>query len=149
MTADTTVAPVKVAQFVTGYCDVAFQDPDHIITVAKRKLRGVDFDTIVGTGFSGGLIVPMLARAMDRNFVLIRKPRDNSHHSGHMVGLLGERWIFVDDFIASGSTLRRVKRIVKAQAQARYHETSYVGSYCYRGAFGNEPAFSPAAGEGR
>ena len=137
-----------VARFNTGYLDLAFQDPNEVIRLAKRKLgraRVLDeFDTLVGTGFSGGLIVPMLANELDKNFVLIRKPRDNSHHSGQMVGVLGERWLFVDDFTSSGTTLKRVQRIVKANATRQYHETEFIGAYFYRGMFGGEPNFVPA-----
>jgi adenine/guanine phosphoribosyltransferase-like PRPP-binding protein len=133
-----------VAQFRTGYLDQAFVNVDEVIRDAKRSLRRVDHDTLVGTGFSGGLVVPMLARELGKNFVLIRKPRDNSHHSGQMVGLLGERWVFVDDFISSGRTRDRVKRIVKKQAADRLHETTWVGSYCYGASWGQPPGFVAA-----
>jgi adenine/guanine phosphoribosyltransferase-like PRPP-binding protein len=86
----------------------------------------------------------MLARELEKNFVLIRKPRDNSHHSGQMVGLLGERWIFVDDFVSSGATRTRVQRIVRRQAAEREHETTYMGTYCYGPSWGNPPGFTPA-----
>jgi adenine/guanine phosphoribosyltransferase-like PRPP-binding protein len=136
-----------VAEFKTGYLDQAFTNVDEVIRNAKINLRRakVDYDTLVGTGFSGGLIVPMLARELDKNFVLIRKPRDNSHHSGQMVGLLGERWIFVDDFVSSGRTRNRVQRIIKKQAADKFHETTYVGSYCYGASWGQPPGSFQAA----
>jgi adenine/guanine phosphoribosyltransferase-like PRPP-binding protein len=139
---------MSTTAFTTGYCDIAFTDINEVIRTAKRKLRQAkvldEFDTLVGTGFSGGLVVPMLANELDKDFVLIRKPRDNSHHSGRMVGVLGERWLFVDDFISSGTTLRRVQRIVTAEANNRYHETEQLGSYYYRGMFSGEPNYIPA-----
>jgi adenine/guanine phosphoribosyltransferase-like PRPP-binding protein len=133
-----------VTTFRTGYLDQAFVNVDEVVSLAKKSLRRVDYDTIVGTGFSGGLVVPILARELGQNFVLIRKPRDNSHHSGQMVGQLGERWVFVDDFISSGRTRDRVKRIVKAQAKSREFETTFVGTYCYGASWGNPPGFVAA-----
>jgi hypothetical protein len=61
-----------------------------------------------------------------------------------MVGQLGERWVFVDDFISSGRTRDRVKRIVKAQAKSREFETTFVGTYCYGASWGNPPGFVAA-----
>lgn len=124
-------------EFRTGYLDDAIDNLGAVIDHAARALEGVKFDTLVGTGFSGGLVVPALAQRLGVNFLLVRKPGDNSHHTGRLVGKLGHRWIFVDDFVSSGETRARVQ---KAVSQANV-STTYVGDYLYvKGLDGFEPA---------
>lgn len=140
---------MTTAAFKTGYLDKAIDNVDEVIATAQVELEGVDFDTIVGTGFSGALIVPMLAAAMGKHFVLVRKPKDGSHHSGPMIGNLGERWIFVDDFVSSGETRDRVLGTIEDACdsygetlvwdpenceyrnEVKGFDTTYVGDYLY------------------
>lgn len=119
-----------IVGFKTGYLDIALDDLDTVISSAIDALEDVDFDTLVGTGFSGALVVPMLASAMDKNFILVRKPNDGSHHSGRLIGNLGRRWIFVDDFVSSGATRKRVRDEIADNAEGKFH-TLYVGDYTY------------------
>lgn len=115
-----------MTEFRTGYLDAAINDLPGIVERAMDELKGVDFDTLVGTGFSGALVVPALAMWMDKDFLLVRKDHDDSHHSGRLVGNLGERWIFVDDFISSGTTLERVEsRILREVAKRRLDNRRY------------------------
>jgi adenine/guanine phosphoribosyltransferase-like PRPP-binding protein len=121
----------SVTPFKTNYMDVALDDLGGVIERAKIKLAGVDFDTLVGTGFSGSVVVPALALAMGKYFVLIRKPKDGSHHNGRAIGYLGQRWIFVDDFVATGATRDRVKQAVRACEYETGHQTVMVAEYHY------------------
>lgn len=101
-----------------------------LIEDARARLAGIDFDTMVGTGISGALVVGVLGRALGKNFAVVRKENDTvmSNHSGHAIeGLLGKRWVFVDDLIASGATRARVLRVVKETDD----ETKFVGTYTY------------------
>ena len=123
-----------VAKFQTGYMDNAVFDLQKVVREAVANLRPVasEFDTLVGTGFSGGLIIPTLALRLKKKFVLIRKESDDSHHgSGRLLGELGERWIFVDDFTSTGTTKRRVIEKVEAAATLHDHTTQLVASYYY------------------
>lgn len=98
-----------MTKFKTYYMDNALFSLQEVIDTAQERLADVEFDTMVGTGFSGSVVVPALALAMGKKFVLVRKETDDSHHgSGRMLGELGAAWIFVDDFISSGRTRRRV-----------------------------------------
>jgi len=116
----------------TYYMDDALFSLANVIERAKRDLAGVDFDTIVGTGFSGGIVIPSLALAMGKKFVLIRKETDDSHHGrGRLLGQLGERWIFVDDFVSSGRTRQRVINKINEEAAAYEFRTTLVGQYMY------------------
>lgn len=131
---------MTVAQFRTGYMDKALAEDGlrGIIEDAQVDLAGVDFDTLVGTGFSGGVVIPALALAMGKNFMLIRKENDDSHHGpGLSIGNLGAKWVFVDDFVSLGRTKERVFRKVVEQAYWREHDTEYVGDYLYANLEGN------------
>lgn len=129
-----------MAVFSTGYFDTALDDLGGVIERAQRDLADVDFDTLVGTGFSGGVVIPALALAMGKRFVLIRKEDDDSHHGGgRLVGNLGARWIFLDDFISGGSTKRRVISKIAAAVVINDRPTTYVGDYLYKWA---EPAWA-------
>jgi orotate phosphoribosyltransferase len=120
------------AKFRTGYLDRALYDLPTLLRDARKTLVDVDFDTIVGTGFSGGLVVPTLAMRLKKKFVLIRKENDDSHHgSGRLIGELGERWLFVDDFVSSGATKRRVIDKIQLASIVEDINTVHVGSFYY------------------
>lgn len=112
------------------YLDRAINDPKDVLADARAKLKGVKFDTFIGTGLSGALVLPMLARSMRKSFAVVRKP-DNSHSQFRIEGSIGKRWIFVDDLIASGDTFRRVMGEVSTLCFAKNHETELVGAYMY------------------
>lgn len=128
---------MTVALFRTYYFDDAISHLPKVIDRAKADLRGIDFDTIVGTGFSGGIVIPALALVMDKQFLLIRKDGDNSHHRGSLVGQLGKRWIFVDDFISTGRTRTRVIEKVAEAVSISRTPTTMVGQYMYQNPFGD------------
>ena len=125
--------------FSTGYMDDALFRPDQIVKQAKADLKGKHYDTLVGTGFSGGIIIPMLAAALGKQFLLVRKENDSSHHgAGRLMGSLGKRWLFVDDFVGSGKTkgyvLDKIQNLTTTDFLT-YKETKvdtkYVGDYLY------------------
>lgn len=120
-------------EFRTYYFDKATQDLSDVVVRAHGELAHIDFDTIVGTGFSGGIVIPALALSMDKKFVLIRKEGDDSHHGGgRLVGQLGRRWIFVDDFVSSGRTRSRVMGKISDALADRGENATFVGQYLYQ-----------------
>lgn len=122
-----------MTEFRTWYMDEAVFNLAEVIETAKERLKDVDFDTLVGTGFSGSIVIPSLALAMGKKFVLIRRDNDNSHHGkGRPVGQLGERWIFVDDFVSSGATRQRVLTKVADWSREYDCTTEFVGQYTYQ-----------------
>ena len=122
------------ARFRTYYFDGALFDLAGVIEQAKKDLADIDFDTLVGTGFSGGVVIPALALSLGKKFVLIRKEGDDSHHGGgRLVGELGERWIFVDDFVSSGKTRERVITKIADAVLGSGQPTTMVGQYMYGG----------------
>lgn len=121
-----------MSTFKTYYMDTALFNLAEVIDTAKERLADVEFDTLVGTGFSGGVVIPALALAMGKKFVLIRKETDDSHHGkGQLLGQLGNRWIFVDDFVASGTTRKRVIEKISRAAVETSVMTTMVGQYTY------------------
>lgn len=114
--------------FGTAYMDEALFNLSRVIEQAKADLADVDYDTLVGTGFSGGIAIPALALALEKDFVLVRKESDDSHHGrGRLMGRLGKRWIFVDDFVGSGAT----RRYVIGKINDAHTDTTFVGTYLY------------------
>lgn len=131
--------------FKTNYMDDALFDLPSVLHAAEQELAGLDFDTIVGTGFSGGIVIPALALSLGKKFVLIRKETDDSHHGkGKLLGQLGARWIFVDDFISSGRTRNRVKEKIEEAIIGLAVETKFVGQYMYADRGFNGPKFQVA-----
>jgi hypothetical protein len=124
-----------VTRYDPGYFGSALGDLDLILERARRDLKGLRFDTIVGTGLSGTLVVPHLARGLGRNWLLVRK-EESPHSTGLLVGWLGTRWLFVDDIISSGLSLKRVQEAVtEADEQRRKWEVHpkarCVGAWLY------------------
>ena len=134
------------AKFNTYYMDNALFNLAEVIETAKERLADVEFDTLVGTGFSGGIVIPSLALALGKQFVLIRKETDDSHHGrGRLLGQLGSRWIFVDDFVSSGRTRKRVIEKVREAAEEASVSTIMVGQYMYVNYSDEGPQFEDAA----
>lgn len=142
-----------------GYFNKAVDDVDGVIERAKQHLATVDFDTFVATGLSGTCMATVLAHAMGKHFLILRKHDDHSTHDGNRaVGRLGERWLFLDDFVSSGATRRRVHEQM-SELLTRHgdtvewddsvgdyratstHQTTYVGDYHYAR---NDGQFVPA-----
>lgn len=130
------------SSFRTYYMDDAVFNLGNVIETAQERLAGVNFDTLVGTGFSGSIVVPSLALAMGKKFVLVRKDTDDSHHGGgRLLGDLGSRWIFVDDFVSSGRTRERVMDKLDLAARESEGPTEMVGQYMYVSYSANGPRF--------
>jgi hypoxanthine phosphoribosyltransferase len=112
---------------------------DSVLSLFEETMAiaDVEYDTLVGIGISGALVVPTLGHLLGKNFALIRKPGVHSHDTYEFVGSIGEKWLFIDDTIDSGNTLKTVqKQIDKAiNGYNRWNEknetTQYVGYYLY------------------
>jgi orotate phosphoribosyltransferase-like protein len=105
----------------------AFRDMDGVVNKARETLENVDYDTMVGTGLSGSLVIPVLAREFGKYFAIVRKG-EQRHSTIEVEGQIGHKWIFVDDFISSGDTRNRVKNAVRGVTG---NPDLYVGSYLY------------------
>jgi orotate phosphoribosyltransferase len=125
--------------FSTGYMDAALFRLSDTLNEAVDDLAPHlhRFDTLVGTGFSGGVIIPALAMRLNKMYALVRKDSDDTHHAGPIMGEVGASWIFVDDFIGTGTTERRVVEQMEAVRDGTMaywttpHPTEWVGTYLY------------------
>lgn len=134
--------PNGVLTIRSSYMEGAFRPIGKQVARAREKLAGVDYDTMVGTGLSGALVIPALARNLHKRWAIVRKVGDNSHANTSFEGQLGRRWIFVDDFIQSGATRDRVLEVISEQVRrANEYRTGvsgleplapvFVGTYTY------------------
>lgn len=98
---------------VCNYFGDVYYSPQSLIERfddVRSSFMSNEVDTLVGTGLSGGIIVPMLARAYDMDYMIVRKNGTNTHDSSMLFGRMGRRYAIVDDFVASGATVKRIQR---------------------------------------
>jgi len=119
-----------VLDLTSNYMDKV-HDPDRLMRTALDLLKDVRFDTLVGTGLSGALAVPELARRFGVNYLIVRKPNDGTHSWLPVEGKLGRRWVFVDDLIASGATFARVWDAMNRLIERYGHRTEFMGAMLY------------------
>lgn len=113
----------------------SFDDLRQVVNTAARTLKPhVDeFDTIAVTGVSGAAVGFPLALKLKKSVVFVRKNSDTDHHSmgrsRRIAGWasLGERALFVDDFVSSGTSRERVRSAVETVSGSKL-----VGTYEYR-----------------
>ena len=142
---DLSLATANTFTFGNSYFDAAFDDFDTLINNAETNLRGlkINFDSMVGIGLSGHLVLPVLARHFNVPFLALRKQgvdcHDNYGIGQYGRGTIGKRWILIDDFICSGQTMKTANNRVEAALKLKGagFTTEFVGTYCYDG-YGNK-----------
>ncbi len=77
-----------------------------IIDTVAARLATMELDTIVGTGLSGAVVVPMVAVRLGKRFAIVRK--EPSKHDSIVEGDISGRAVIVDDWVASGDTIRAI-----------------------------------------
>jgi orotate phosphoribosyltransferase len=99
----------------------------------SRALQGLEFETIVVTGVSGLLVGPLVSVWMDKRLVVVRRTIScrNTHSSYWVEGPNPGRWIFLDDLIATGKTLRRVRRRISTSAGVGFGSETFIGVVLY------------------
>lgn len=103
-------------------------------TIAQLKEREHTFDAIVVTGLSGAIMGPTVAAELGKRIVILRKDTDTDNHGEEMEGSMhdGDRWIFLDDMIASGETMARVLTRISELSIKKGVLCYYVGNYLYQ-----------------
>ena len=81
-----------------------------VLKTAIGKLARMEFDAIAFCGMSGALIAPSLAASLKREIIMVRKEDDCNNHSPYRVEgyVSAQTYIFVDDFVGTGSTFEHV-----------------------------------------
>lgn len=101
--------------------------------VERTRVRLCDlpaFDAIAFTGLSGSVIAGAVGLAMNKYLYCVRKDGE-SRHSGYQCEGPGTglRYVIIDDFISTGSTLRRIVEMVQAHTD---NSAKCVGAYMWR-----------------
>jgi hypothetical protein len=79
-----------------------------------KALTGVEFEAVAYRGNSGALIAPTVAALMSKDLILVRKKDDDTHSSLNVEGpSQAVRYVIVDDFVDSGSTVNTIVKAVK------------------------------------
>lgn len=130
--------------FGKSYFEQVFGDTDTLFRNAETQLFGqkIKFDSFVGIGLSGILVLPILARHFNVPFLALRKEGVDCHDTygigQYGRGTIGQNWVLVDDFVSSGRTVKYAQERV---SQGIRHEgngfkTQYVGCYSYGSDYG-------------
>jgi hypothetical protein len=132
------------SNWASCYFDKGF-DSEYLIKTAEQHFNAFDIevDSFVGLGLSSLIAVPVLAYHFKVPFLALRKPGVSCHDSQvGMIGrgTIGKRWMFIDDFKATGRTIENAKSYVtKGLDYMGVPETAtkYVGTFTYNdgGAF--------------
>lgn len=112
-------------------------DLPRVVRATTKDLREHidEFDSIVVRGNSGLLVGSPVSLRLNKPIVIVRKPRDNSHSEEMKVinqYNLGDRYIFLDDFISSGDTLIATWEEINKWFKNRDKIPEIVGGYLYR-----------------
>jgi len=84
---------------------------------AVEILKGLKFDSIAFRGVSGALIAPVLAHALNKNIIVVRKGNQNSHSYRTVEGNFDcKTYVIADDFVDTGRTVKTIKREIKKEA---------------------------------
>jgi hypothetical protein len=119
------------------YLKDIFLCTDALLGFIETILARHDYDTIVGTGVSGCLLLLPLRERLKKHIAVVRKPRDGSHSFNLVEGTLGSRYVIVDDQVSSGQTVNNVIRAIHRQLHdyEPQHRSipipTFVGVCCY------------------
>lgn len=101
-----------------------------------KQLKPVrrQFDAIACRGLSGLLVAPVLADMLGKPLIVLRSYE--SSHSNDMVETLvytktsSPRYVIVDDFVASGRTVRKIRKAVAGRLVGLFmYRHSYEGDF--------------------
>jgi len=104
---------------------------DDTVRDAIHTLRKYDFDTIAVCGVSGLLLGPILAYEMGKRLVVVRKKDDSSHSCSMIEGYCGDKYVIVDDLIASGATVNLIRQHLASGLATNGSPPECVGFYGY------------------
>lgn len=96
------------------------------------NVKPSDFDAFAFRGMSGALIAPILAAKFNKNLLMVRKNTEGSHADDLVEGdNIPQRYIIVDDFVASGRTLR----VTRLEVEEFNERNTLVGVILYLRSF--------------
>jgi adenine/guanine phosphoribosyltransferase-like PRPP-binding protein len=102
-----------------------------LVKRVKTKVKNIKFDGVAFQGMSGAIPGGAIAYLLKKQPILVRKakPCDESHSDKEVEGDKKiRRYIIVDDFIATGTTLDNIINSIH-----RWNGAKCVGVYLYNG----------------
>ena len=117
----------------SGYSSCAFEDIEGIIRTAKVKLKDVEFHSFACSGVSGMVVAPVLAHAMDKRLLVVRKALSGCHATHFVEGDVNkyDQYVVVDDFLSTGKTIGLIIAHITKELGDCYAPT-YAGTYLYQ-----------------
>lgn len=106
-------------------------NPDKLVQAMAEATKGVDYDTMVTSGMSGALVIPTLADKLGKKWAIVRKS-DMRHAEGEIIGQIGHKWMFVDDFTGEGKNRDLCKQAIRDMSYETHFYPEYVGTYVYQ-----------------
>lgn len=100
---------------------------NQIVMNTIKGLRDYDYDSIVCCGTSGILVAPQVCEILNKEIVIVRKDHEKRYSPFVIEGILGNRFVFLDDLVCSGGTLRHVIKNIKEE----HPYAKCAGVYCY------------------
>lgn len=83
---------------------------------AVEILKKLKFDSIAFCGVSGALIAPVLAHALNKKLIVVRKNNQKSHSYLKVEGNYSSKtYVIADDFVTTGRTVKTIKREIKKE----------------------------------
>ena len=103
------------------YLEGALSNPKGVCESICRAIDAskVEFDSVVCRGISGLVVSPIVAMMLGKPLTIVRHSTKNSHSHNLVEGIVGGRYIIIDDLIDTGATIERIR---KALINARVKE---------------------------
>lgn len=125
------VTLMKVCRIVI-YHDNNFDDLPKVVNRVVRDLKPDKdkFDSIVVIGLSGIVVGTPVSLKLGKPIIIIRKDRLDNHQKTLVVNgsRMGNRYLFLDDFVSTGKTVRKVRDTLSDSSYAPVQE---IGQYLY------------------
>lgn len=103
---------------------------DWLVRAIKRS--GIEYDAIAFRGMSGALVVPIVAHKLKKKMIMVRKEPSHAGRSCIEGYVQSKRYIVVDDFVASGSTVNEIiQKITWPNEECDRSEAECVGVFLY------------------
>lgn len=117
---------------VNDFVKVVEKAARHITAFRKKQ----PFDAIAFTGTSGAALAYPLSVKLKLPLICVRKSKRDNHFGSKIEGVSNARtYIIVDDFIASGTTIKKIRKSVVENSYnpygSNYKEPKLVGIYLY------------------
>lgn len=86
------------------------------LIASKEIIKKYGADTVAFQGHSGCAVGFVVAYTLNLPMICVRKPGASSHFQEEFEGNLGvKKYFIIDDFIASGDTIKNICRVVQSR----------------------------------